>query len=127
MLKQFPILIEIMLEQAMELSFRFRQGMSSKPITAKNVLSLIQFSQNLMTGAYIIKDPFSQIPGFGEQECKRVTDVMRRKFPPAGGQLQKPPTLDKYARLTKEERIAMAPDIFGLPQGDPKLQELIKQ
>jgi len=59
MLKQFPVLIEIMLEQAMELSFRFRQGMSSKPITAKNVLSLIQFSQNLMTGAYIIKDPFS--------------------------------------------------------------------
>jgi hypothetical protein len=100
--------------------------MSSKPITAKNVLHLIQFSQNLMTGAFITKDPFAQLPGFGDNECKKVNEAMRKNFP-SGGQVQKPPTLDKYARLTKEERVSMAPDIFGLPQGDQKLQKLIGQ
>lgn len=44
MLKQLPNLMEIMLEQTMELSYRFRSGLSQKPISAKNVLTLIQFS-----------------------------------------------------------------------------------
>jgi len=73
----------------MELSYRFRSGLSQKPITAKNVLTLIQFTQNLMTGALQQKDPYSQLPGFGEKEIQRVNEKMKKK------------TIYQYATLPK--------------------------
>lgn len=99
----------------MELSYRFRSGMSQKPITAKNVLTLIQFTQNLMTGALVNKDPYSQLPGFGEEEIKRVNEKMKRK------------TIYQYALLSKAERAEMAPYIFGKEQGSKELDYLFNQ
>jgi len=47
-------------------------GRSPKRITAKNIMTLIQFSQNLMQGGWINKDAFAQLPGFGDNECKKA-------------------------------------------------------
>jgi hypothetical protein len=99
----------------MELSYRFRSGMSQKPITAKNVLTLIQFTQNLMTGALVHKDPYAQLPGFGENEIKRVNEKMKRK------------TIYQYACLTKEERKEMAPYVFGFDEGTKELNYAFEQ
>jgi hypothetical protein len=50
----------------MALSQAYKMGRSAKKITAKNIMTLIQFSQNLMQGGWINKDAFSQMPGFEE-------------------------------------------------------------
>jgi hypothetical protein len=42
----------------MMLSQAFKMGQSPKKITAKNIMTLIQFSQNMMQGGWIIKDQF---------------------------------------------------------------------
>jgi hypothetical protein len=47
-------------------------GRSPKRITAKNIMTLLQFSQNLMQGGWIQKDPFTQLPGIAEDECKKI-------------------------------------------------------
>lgn len=99
----------------MELSYRFRSGLSQKPITAKNVLTLIQFTQNLMTGAMQQKDPYSQLPGFGEKEIQRVNEKMKKK------------TIYQYATLPKSERLELAPYIFGFEEGSSDLKKAVEQ
>jgi|TARA_B110000977_G_scaffold164872_1_gene211689 hypothetical protein len=42
-------------------------GRSPKRIMAKNIMTLIKFSQDLMQGGQINKDPMSQITGFEEE------------------------------------------------------------
>jgi hypothetical protein len=42
----------------MMLSQMYKQGQSPKKITAKIIMTLIQFSQNLMQGGWINKDQF---------------------------------------------------------------------
>jgi len=56
----------------MALSQAYKMGRSPKKITAKNIMTLIQFSQNLMQGGWINKDAFAQLPGFTEAECKKA-------------------------------------------------------
>ena len=56
--------MDIMLSQTMMLSQAFKMGKSPKRITAKNVMTQIQFSQNLMQGGWINKDAYQQLPGF---------------------------------------------------------------
>jgi hypothetical protein len=85
----------------MALSQAYKMGRSPKRITAKNIMTLIQFSQNLMQGGWINKDPYSQLPGFGEKECTKVKQKMNNK------------TLFQYCMLKTEERKAMANFIFG--------------
>lgn len=58
-----------------------------------------------MTGALVHKDPYSQLPGFGEGEIQRVNEKMKRK------------TIYQYACLEKAERKEMAPYIFGFDEG----------
>lgn len=65
-LRSIPSYIDIMLSQTMALSQAYKMGRSPKKITAKNIMTLIQFSQNLMQGGWINKDAFSQLPGFEE-------------------------------------------------------------
>jgi hypothetical protein len=55
----------------MTLAQLFKMGRSPKKITAKNIMTLIQFSQNLMQGGWIHKDPYSQLPNVGDEECKK--------------------------------------------------------
>merc|ERR1719460_263029 len=71
-LRAIPSYMDIMLTQTMMLSQLFKMGRSPKKITAKNIMTLIQFSQNLMQGGWISKDPYSQLPGFGEEECRKA-------------------------------------------------------
>lgn len=47
-----------MLTQTMALSQAYKMGQSPKKITAKNIITLVQFSQNLMQGGWINKDAF---------------------------------------------------------------------
>ena len=47
-------------------------GKSPKKITAKNIMTLIQFSQNLMQEGWIYKDSFSQLPFVGQEECSKL-------------------------------------------------------
>lgn len=62
-----------------------------------------------MTGALIVKDPYYILPGFGEDEIKKVNEKMKKK------------TLYNYATLTKDERKEMAPYIFGHDEGSKEL------
>jgi len=65
-----------MLSQTMALAQAYKMGRSPKRISAKNIMTLIQFSQNLMQGGWINKDAFTQLPGFGEAECKKAKALM---------------------------------------------------
>jgi hypothetical protein len=58
-LRTIPSFFDIMLSQTMMLAQLYKMGKSPKKITAKNIMTLIQFSQNLMQGGWINKDPFS--------------------------------------------------------------------
>jgi len=58
-LRSIPSYIDIMLSQTMALSQAYKMGRSPKKITAKNIMTLIQFSQNLMQGGWINKDAFA--------------------------------------------------------------------
>ena len=64
-------------------------------MTAKNVLTLISFSQNLIQGMWIDDDPFLQLP---HMDYDRVKELRRK---------QKSLTLEQYCSLTMEERKAM--------------------
>lgn len=68
-----------------------------------------------MTGALVHKDPYSQLPGFGEEEIRRVNEKMKRK------------TIYQYALMTKEERKEMASYVFGFDEGSPKLNYAFEQ
>lgn len=77
-------------------------GRSPKKITAKNIMTLIQFSQNLMQGGWINKDPFSQLPGLGDNDAmKRLKQKMNNK------------TLFQYCMLKREERQEISKFIYG--------------
>jgi hypothetical protein len=104
-----------MIEQTMMLNQMFRMGRSARKIFAKTILTEILFSQNLMTGGFQNKDPFSQLPNMGEDECSRIKQKIGRK------------TLYNYCgqgngALTKEERLEIAPSIFGNEAGSPELK-----
>lgn len=100
-LRAIPSYMDIMLTQTMMLSQLFKMGRSPKKITAKNIMTLIQFSQNLMQGGWLNKDPFAQLPYFGEEECRKAKKVLNGK------------TLFNYCMLSKAEREALAEPIFG--------------
>jgi len=60
----------------MALSQAYKMGRSPKKITAKNIMTLIQFSQNLMQGGWNNKDAFMQLPGFNEAEAKKAKTLL---------------------------------------------------
>jgi len=75
-LRSIPSYIDIMLSQTMALSQAYKMGRSPKRITAKNIMTLIQFSQNLMQGGWVNKDAFAQLPGFDEASCKKAKTLL---------------------------------------------------
>jgi hypothetical protein len=78
-LRSIPSYIDIMLSQTMALSQAYKMGRSPKRITAKNIMTLIQFSQNLMQGGWINKDPFCQLPGFDNEQAKKAKALLGQK------------------------------------------------
>jgi hypothetical protein len=71
-LKTIPSFLNIMFSQIMILAQLYKMGKSPKKITAKNIMTLIQFSQNLMQEGWIYKDSFSQLPFVGQEECSKL-------------------------------------------------------
>lgn len=122
MLKQIPTLIDVMIEQTMMLSQMFRMGRTGRRIFARNILTEIQFSQNLMTGGFMIKSPFSQLPDVGEPECERIKEKIGKKtlYNYCGGGVE-------GQRITKEDRLELAPHIFGHKAGSPELKRKFEQ
>merc|ERR1719284_367371 len=103
-LRSIPSYIDIMLSQTMALSQAYKMGRSPKKITAKNIMTQIQFSQNLMQGGWINKDAFGQLPGFDDEAtCKKAKTLL-------GGQSK---TIYNYCTQTEAQRKAWAPEIFG--------------
>jgi len=84
----------------MALAQAFKQGQQPKKITAKNIMTLIQFSQNLMQGGWIHKDAYEQLPGFDDAMARKVKGK-------CGGK-----TLYQYCMLPKEERLSIPPFAF---------------
>jgi len=110
-LKGFPSYMDIMLQQTLMLSQLGRMGRSPKKITAKNVMTQIQFSQNLMQLGYVNKDPFMQLPGFGADECAQAKKVTNGKG------------FFAYCRLPKEDRRGFADSVFGKENAAAKFEE----
>jgi hypothetical protein len=100
-LKTIPSFFDIMLTQTMTLAQLAKMGRSPKRITARNIMTLIQFSQNLMQGGWIYKDPFTQLPHFQETEIKNIKPLLNGK------------TLLNYCKMTRDERKELVPKIFG--------------
>jgi len=63
----------------MMMSQMYKMGRSPKKITARNIMTIIQFSQNLMQCGWKSKDPYAQLPGFGDDECKKIKGIMNGK------------------------------------------------
>jgi hypothetical protein len=57
---------------AMILAMEFKLGRSRKRINARNVLTLISFSQNLIQGMWQDDDPFLQLPHMNYDQFKEV-------------------------------------------------------
>lgn len=99
-LRTIPSYIDIMLSQTMMLSQMYKMGRSPKKVTAKNIMCIIQFSQNLMQGGFVNKDAYSQLPYFDEAACKKIKSLMNGK------------TLFQYCMLPKEERLTISKNLF---------------
>lgn len=78
-LRAVPSYIDIMLSQTMMLSQAFKAGRSPKRITAKNVMTLIQFSQNLMQGGWVNKDAYQQLPFVDSVQAGKMKNKLSGK------------------------------------------------
>jgi len=58
-LRAMPSYLDIVIMICMFLNTQFRVGETKKRITCKNILAVVQFSQNLMQQGWVNKDPFS--------------------------------------------------------------------
>lgn len=94
-LSKAPYMVEQMIQMAMILAMEFKMGRSRKRVTAKNVLTLIAFSQNLVQGMWYDDDPFLQLPFMDYDKIKNL----RKK--------QKSLTLETYCMMNQEQRKAI--------------------
>ena len=92
-LRKIPAYLDIVIMITMWLNAEHKQGRNNKKITCKNVIALIQFSQNLMQGGWIDKDPFMMLPHVGKSQSEALKQV-----------LPKGTTLHKYATMSELER-----------------------
>lgn len=100
-LRSIPSYIDIMLSQTMMLAQAFKMGQSPKRITAKNIMTLIQFSQNLMQGGWINKDPFMQLPFVDATMAGKMKNKLNGM------------TLFNYCMKTPDERTALIKEVFA--------------
>lgn len=95
-LSKVPYQMEQLIQMAMVLGIEFKQGRSKKRITAKNLLTLISFSQNMFQGMWIDDDPFLQLPHMDYDRIKKL----RRNH--------KALTVEQYCNMTSTERKALS-------------------
>jgi translocation protein SEC63 len=79
-IRNVPNYMEVMLGETMKLAHMFKMGQSPKRITAKNIMTLIQFSQNFMQGGWIHKDPFQQLPGFDQVSAGKMKNRLNKNL-----------------------------------------------
>jgi hypothetical protein len=80
-----------------------KAGRTEKNITCRNILALIQFSQNLMQRGWIYKDPFQQLPYFDAiEDCHKLKNLL-----PQGTSLY------QYSLMKSEDRRSIFYQIFG--------------
>jgi hypothetical protein len=103
--------MEVMLGETMKLAHMFKMGQSPKRITAKNIMTLIQFSQNFMQGGWIHKDPFQQLPGFDQVSAGKMKNRLNKN-------------LYQYCTMDKQERIEHFKAIMG---EKPDLNQMVEQ
>jgi hypothetical protein len=77
---------------AMVLAMEFKFGRSKKRINARNVLTLITFSQNIVQGMWLDDDAFMQLPYMNYDLYKNL----RKKH--------KTLTLEQYCLMSREQR-----------------------
>ena len=90
----------------------FKMGKSPKKITAKNIITQIQFSQNLMQGGWINKDAYQQLPYFDATTCGKMKNRL-------GGK-----TLFQYCMLKPEERLEHVKAVFD---GQANLNQIVAE
>lgn len=56
-----------------------KQGLTTKKLSCKNILSIIQFSQNLMQQGWKNKNPFQQLPYVGPKEAAAIQSILGAK------------------------------------------------
>lgn len=95
-LSKAPYLLEQMLQMAIILAMEFKFGRSRKRINARNVITLIAFSQNLIQGMWADDDAFLQLPHMDYEKLK----FLRKKH--------KNLTLEQYCEMSKEQRLQAA-------------------
>lgn len=111
-LRAIPSYMDIMLTQTMSLAQAFKMQQSPKKITAKNIMTLIQFDQNLMQGGWISKDPYMQLPMMDQVLCGKLKNKLNGM------------TLFNYCRKSSDERKAIMSEITA---GSDKDANMIHQ
>jgi len=111
-LRSIPSYVDIMLSQTMMLAQAFKQGQSPKRITARNIMTLIQFSQNLMQGGWIHKDPFMQLPFFDQSHAGKMKNKLNGM------------TLFNYCMKTGDERAELVKNVFA---DQKNVEEIVKE
>ena len=71
-LRGIPSYLDIVIIISMWLLQQSKQGLTDKRISCKNIIALLQFSQNLMQGGLTKKDPFLMLPHVGEKEAGKL-------------------------------------------------------
>jgi hypothetical protein len=81
-----------MIQMAIILAMEFKFGRSKKKITAKNVLTLIGFSQNVVQGMWDDDDAFLQLPHMNYDKLKNLKKKVKNL------------NLEQYCQMTVEQR-----------------------
>lgn len=110
-LRAIPSYIDIMLTQTMMLSQMFKMGRSPKKITAQNIYTQIEFSQNLMQGGWINKDPYQQLPHIDSINAGKLKNKI-------GGK-----KLFQYCMMGADKRREIMESVFS---ESPNLETMIK-
>lgn len=94
-----PYMAEMMVQMAMLLAMEFKMKRSPKKITAKNVSTLLDFSQNLVQAMWLDDDNLLQLPHMNHD---RVNQIRKKK---------KQLTIEEFCKMTPSERKEL--DIFS--------------
>ena len=94
-LQKAPYLLTIMIEMGITLAIQYKMRQSRKRIIARNILTLLDFSQNVIQGMWKDADAFYQLPHMTIERLKKLRKV------------KKSITIDEFIKLPAEEIKAM--------------------
>lgn len=69
-LSKAPYHCELLIQVAMMLAIENKAGRSPKKVTAKNIITIIEFSQNISQALWKDDDNFLQLPYVDEQKSR---------------------------------------------------------